>query len=103
MYAVVLEHGPPWDSSQPIEGQAGWPEHAEFMDGLVDEGFLVLGGPIGEGERVLLAVHAVDAEAIRSRLAADPWHRDGLLLIASIEPWTIRLDGRNREPWAART
>jgi uncharacterized protein YciI len=74
--------------------QDGWDEHARFMDSLVDEGFIVLGGPVG-GEREIL--HAIDArseEAVRERLAEDNWHRNGMLVIKSIEPWTILLDGR---------
>jgi hypothetical protein len=29
--------------------QDAWDEHAAFMEALVDDGFVVLGGPIGEG------------------------------------------------------
>lgn len=29
--------------------QALWAEHAKFMDALTAEGFVVLGGPLGEG------------------------------------------------------
>lgn len=48
-------------------------EHAAFMDGLVDDGFVILGGPIGDGERVLLVVEATDERAIKTRLGEDPW------------------------------
>jgi hypothetical protein len=70
------------------------------MDGLVDDGFVVLGGPIGDGERVLLIVEAADEREIESRLADDPWQRMGVLRIGGIEPWTVWLDGRhsNRSP-----
>jgi uncharacterized protein YciI len=73
--------------------QAGWDEHALFMDGLVDTGFILLGGPL-EGERDTL--HIIEAEsedAIRRRLAEDPWAQNGMLTPASIERWTIVLDG----------
>jgi uncharacterized protein YciI len=77
-----------------MEQQELWAEHARFMDELVSSGFLVLGGPLGDGPRVLLAVQAENAEAINSALAEDPWSRNGLLETVSVEPWTIRLDGR---------
>jgi hypothetical protein len=51
MFAVTMESGANWDSSRSRRQQDGWDEHAAFMDGLVDEGFVVLGGPIGDGER----------------------------------------------------
>ena len=95
MFHVVLaQSGPAWDASQPLEGQSGWQEHAAFMDALVDDGFVVLGGPLTEG-RVVHAIEAESADAIRERLARDPWSETHLR-IEAIEPWTIRLDGRSR-------
>jgi uncharacterized protein YciI len=96
MFHVVLRRaGPEWDATKPLEEQSGWPEHASFMDGLVDEGFIVLGGPLSDEHHV---VHAVEAESegeIRARLADDPWSGSHLIVDA-IDPWTIRLDGRER-------
>ena len=56
--------------------QVAWPEHAAFMNLLVDEGFVVLGGPVGQGERVLLVVSADSEAAIRRRIEADPASAD---------------------------
>ena len=95
MFLVVLRRsGPEWDPSLPLEEQSGWPEHASFMDGLVDEGFIVLGGPLADEERVVHAVEAESEEAIRVTLGRDPWSETHLR-IDSIDPWTIRLDGRH--------
>jgi len=94
MFLVVLHRsGPQWDPSQPLEGQSGWAAHAAFMDGLVDAGFLVLGGPLADEHRVVHAVEAESAEVVRATLARDPWSESHLRLDA-IDPWTIRLDGR---------
>ena len=48
---------------------------------------------VGDGihEDVLLIIRAASADAIRARLAPDPWHQMGLLTIKSISPWTLRL------------
>lgn len=93
-FAVRLERGGPWDWSRGLREQEDFDEHARFMDSLVEEGFIVLGGPI-EGERdVLHAVCAQSEDAVRERLAADNWAQNGMLSIRSIEPWTILLDGR---------
>ena len=65
-----------------------------LADALVDDGFILLGGPL-EGDRETL--HIVDAEsedAIRERLAEDPWAQNGMLTPVRIERWTILLDGR---------
>jgi uncharacterized protein YciI len=94
MFLVVLRRsGPQWDPSRPMEEQTGWPAHADFMDGLVDAGFIVLGGPLADEHRVVHVVEAESADAIRARLARDPWSGTHLEVDA-IEPWTIRLDGR---------
>jgi hypothetical protein len=94
-FAVLLDHGPAWDGSRGLREQQGWDEHAEFMDALVDDGFVVLGGPLGDGSRVLLVCAAASEAAVRERLAADPWHgAAGMLEIASVEPWEVLLDGR---------
>jgi uncharacterized protein YciI len=98
MFAVVLEHGAAWDDARGLREQDGWDEHAAFMDALVDDGFVVLGGPFGDGTRVLHAVAADDEATVRARLTADPWHADGHLRIVAVEPWTVLLDGRAARP-----
>jgi uncharacterized protein YciI len=87
---VVRRSGPQWDSSKPLEEQSGWGAHAAFMDDLVDDGFIVLGGPLADEERVAHAVHAESEEAIRATLARDPWSETHLQ-IDTIDHWTIRL------------
>jgi len=94
MFLVLLRRsGPEWDRSKPMEEQSGWEEHASFMDGLVEDGFLVLGGPLADEVRVAHAVEAESEEAVRATLARDPWSETHLV-VDSIEPWTIRLDAR---------
>jgi hypothetical protein len=96
MFLVVLERsGPEYDLSRPLEEQSGWTGHAAFMDALVDAGFLVLGGPLSDEYRVAHAVEAESEDAIRATLARDPWSQSHLR-VSTIDPWTIRLDGRLR-------
>ena len=96
MFHVVLRRsGPRWDPSRPLEEQSGWAAHASFMDGLVDSGFVVLGGPLADEERVVHAVEAESEDAVRAVLARDPW-RETHLRVETVDPWTIRLDGRRR-------
>ena len=89
---VQRRSGPEYDSSRPLEEQSGWDAHASFMDDLVDDGFVVLGGPLLD-DRAVLVVEAESEEAVRARLATDPWSYSHLRL-DTIDPWTIRLDGR---------
>jgi len=95
VFAVYEEPGPGWDAARPRREQDGWDEHAAFMDALVEDGLVVLGGPLGDGRFVLLAIDSDDEAVVRARLAADPWLVEGgVLQISRIEPWTIFLDGR---------
>ena len=94
-FVVERRSGPDWDASRPLEDQSGWEAHAEFMDGLVDSGFVVLGGPMADEQRVILVVEAASEEEARATLARDPWSGTHLV-VASVEQWTIRLDGRAR-------
>ena len=64
------------------------------MDALVDEGFVLLGGPLEDERFVLHVVEAPSKAAVHERLAADNWTQDGKLETVSVEAWTILLDGR---------
>ncbi len=94
-HLVLTRSGPEWDAARRLEEQSGWDEHAEFMDGLVEAGFILLGGPLADEHRVVHVVEAESAEAIRTTLARDPWSETHLRIDA-IDPWTLRLDGRER-------
>lgn len=87
---VSLEHGGPWDWSKGMREQELWDEHAALMDAFVEEGLIVLGGPLDETD-VLLVVDCEDEEALREQFAADPWIRNGMLTITSVRPWTVLL------------
>ncbi len=91
-YAVIREPGASWDGSRTLREQEKWEEHADFMEALVDDGFVLLGGPLEGGPKTLLIVKTESEQAIISRLDHDPWTPLGLLRIATIERWEILLD-----------
>ena len=91
-FAVRRRRGPAWNAGLTMREQAGWGAHAAFMNALAAEGFVVLGGPLGDGAETLLIVDATSQAVIAARLANDPWTLTGLLEIVRVEPWTILLD-----------
>jgi uncharacterized protein YciI len=96
LFAVIHEHGPAWDTSRTMREQEAWDAHATFMDALADEGFIVLGGPLGDRralmvDRALLIVDAGTEAEVRTHLDGDPWKPMKLLEVASVEPWVILL------------
>jgi uncharacterized protein YciI len=94
-YAVTRERGASWDPARPMTEQERWAEHAAFMNGLVTDSFVVVGGPLGDGLTILLLVAAESEEAVHARLEEDPWTPMGLLRITRIEPWQILLGEPN--------
>jgi uncharacterized protein YciI len=92
LFAVIRVRGTAWQSDRPMREQQAWAEHAEFMNGLAASRFIVLGGPLGDGERVLHIVEAESERAVRERFAHDPWERMSLLRTDSVDPWNVLLD-----------
>ena len=93
-HVIVSQAGPEFDPALPLEQQTGWDEHAAYMESLVEDGHIVLGGPLPN----LRTAHAMEAESeeeLRAVWARDPWHQSHLIL-ETVEPWEIRLDGRAR-------
>jgi uncharacterized protein YciI len=72
--------------------QQAWSEHAAFMNGLAESGFIVRGGPLGDGRRVLHIVEAESEQVVRQRLVQDPWEAMGILRTETVERWTVLLD-----------
>jgi uncharacterized protein YciI len=90
-FAAIRERGPSWDHARAMPEQDRWVEHAAFMNVLAAEGFVVLGGPLSDGAKILLIIDADSEKEIERRLAEDPWTPMGLLPLVSIEPWQIML------------
>ena len=94
LFAMIRKGGPAWDGRRPLREQVKWDEHAEFMDALFEEGFVVLAGPLGDGStehRVLLVFDADSESTIETRLEADPWTPMGMLETVSLERWDVLL------------
>ena len=91
LFAVINTRGPNWDDAKPMEEQVDWRGHADFMNGLAAEGFVLLGGPFTGTRDVLLIVRAEDKQEVEARLAPDCRVVKGLLRNLRIEPWELRL------------
>jgi uncharacterized protein YciI len=89
LFAVTIRRGKSWDKNKPMSQQEEWKEHAEFMNNLAENDFIILGGPFKTSEDVLLIVRADNEEDIRNILAEDIWHKLNILEIADIQEWKI--------------
>ena len=98
-FAVTTAKGPKWQHDRGIRDQPEFEEHARYFDKLVEDGVVVLGGPIesvDEGVLALLAVEADDEEDLKARFACDPWVSTGTIKVEDVRPWAVWLDGRTR-------
>lgn len=96
-FAVRTVHDKGWDDQRPMRQQDAWAEHASFMNALEDDGFVILGGPLGAGgdhTGALLIVEAASEDQVVARLSDDPWARQNILAIETIDTMTIALDSR---------
>ncbi len=91
-YVIRVERGGPWDWSRDMRLQDGWDDHAAYMDGIFEDGFLLMVGPLEGGRHTLWLVEADSEEEIRRRMAEDPWAANGMLTPLTIERWNVVLD-----------
>lgn len=91
-FIVYSAAGPNRDLTKGTREQAYWDEHAEFIDDLVAEGFIRLGGPLPDEHGALMIVRAQNEAAVREILRSDPWYQHGILTLKSIQRWEIFID-----------
>jgi hypothetical protein len=99
-FVVVNVQGPSWVDSRSMRDQEQWTEHAAFINAAMYAGFVLLGGPLGDGptHRALLVINSDSESAVRARLMEDPWIRSGILRIGSLEPWNLLVSNDKLDP-----
>jgi len=86
--------GPNRDFSKDTRRQPFWDEHATFIDQLVADGFILMGGPLVDEGGSLLIVNAENESEVREKMKNDPWFMHGILKLESIKRWQIFVDVR---------
>ena len=92
MFLVMSVGGANRDLAKSTREQPYWDEHAVFIDQLVAEGFIALGGPLPDEGGAVLVVRADSETAVRDRLARDPWYVHEILQLQSVRRWEIFID-----------
>jgi uncharacterized protein YciI len=91
LFSVTRSRGSAWNPALPQEAQTDWTGHAAFMNGLERDGFVIVGGALEDTPYTMLAIRAADAQAVRDRLAQDPWETMGVLETTRIVGWNLAL------------
>jgi uncharacterized protein YciI len=93
-FLAISSAGHNRDQSKGTREQPFWDEHAAFIDQLVADGFVLMGGPLVDEGGALLIVNAEDEEQVREKLKNDPWFEHGILKLESVKRWQIFIDQR---------
>ena len=92
LFLVVSAAGPNRDQAKGTREQPHWDEHADFIDGLVEEGFIALGGPLPDEGGGVLVVRAGSEAEVRNRIETDPWYAHGILALERVRRWDVFID-----------
>jgi uncharacterized protein len=95
-FVAISSAGPNRDFSKGTREQPFWNEHAKFIDRLVDDGFILMGGPLVDEGGALLIFNAKNENEVRETLKNDPWAKHGILKLESVKRWAIFIDKRTR-------
>src|SRR5436305_13448274 len=93
-FLAISSAGPNRDPSKGTREQPLWDEHAAFIDQLVAEGFILMGGPLIDEDGAMLIVNADDENEVREKLKEDPWYAHGILKLESVKRWQIFIDAQ---------
>jgi uncharacterized protein len=93
-FLALSSAGPNRDPSKGTREQSFWNEHAAFIDKLVDEGCILMGGPLVDEGGSLLIFNAEDENEVKEKLKNDPWFEKGILKLESVKRWQIFIDSR---------
>src|SRR5260370_12393342 len=93
-FVAISSAGPNRDLSKGTREQPFWDEHAEFIDKLVAEGFILMGGPLVDEGGSLLIFNAEDENEVKEKRKNYPCREQGLLKLEHIKRWQIFIDTR---------
>jgi len=94
IFVAISSAGPNRDFSKGTREQPFWNEHAAFIDKLVDDGFILMGGPLVDEGGSLLIFNAEDENEVREKLKNDPWFERGILKLEGVKRWQMFIDVR---------
>jgi len=91
-HMVLLSLGPSWDPAKPPMQQPGIQEHVAYMQKLMSDRAMVMGGPFVEGMKITSAFYILDAKTsadARQLAESDPAVTKGLMKIEEIRTFLL--------------
>jgi uncharacterized protein YciI len=97
-FVAISSAGPNANPLKSTREQLFWDEHVAFIDQLIEEDFILMGGPLvdeaGLPHGALLIVNSEDEKKVTEKLKHDPWLERGILKLESVKRWEIFVDTR---------
>ncbi len=93
-FVILWAPGAAWTPGKTVREQAYWPEHAEFMDRLFENGTVIMGGPFSDGTGSLVIVEAEEMNEVATLFANDPFVVHQVFALRSLKQWQLFLDAR---------
>jgi uncharacterized protein YciI len=81
-FAAIIEYLPDRSRVQAVR-----PEHRTYLNGLRQQGQLVVAGPFTDDTGALIVYEAAGAEQAEQLLRADPFCREGIFQRWVLRPW----------------
>jgi uncharacterized protein YciI len=88
---VRFRAGPTWASGS-VKEQPEWDAHAEFVDGLIERGTFVMGGPFSDNSGTMILLEGIDVDEAARILEEDPFMQNGVFELEEIREWTVFVD-----------
>jgi uncharacterized protein len=95
-FVILWAPGPAWVQGKTVREQPHWEQHATFMDGLFENGMVVLGGPFADATGSLVIVEAENEHEVADVFAHDPFVVHAIFALSSLKQWLLFLDARRK-------
>ena len=91
LFAAFVHRTSLWDPALAPQEQTGFADHAGFVAELEASGFVAMAGLMQPSNDVLFIFRADSEEAVRARMAQDPWQKDGHARLGRVEEVLFRI------------
>lgn len=95
-FVIFFAPGTAWIAGKTSREQPYWTEHAAFMDALLEDGIVIMGGPFADYSSIMIVLEASDENEVRNLFERDPFVARGIFRLSSVHEWHVFLDARKK-------
>jgi uncharacterized protein len=95
-FVIFFTPGIAWIAGKTSREQPYWTEHAAFMDALLEDGIVIMGGPFADYSSIMIVLEAFDEGEVRDLFKRDPFVVQEIFRFSSAHEWLVFLDARKK-------